>query len=343
MAKTFRKVVLAYSGGLDTSIIIPWLKETYGCEVVAYVANVGQGDELDGIEEKALRSGASQVFVEDLRREFVQDYIFPVLRAGAIYEGKYLLGTSMARPVIAKRQVEIAHKVGADAVAHGATGKGNDQVRFELAYKALDPSLAVIAPWREWHIRSREDAMEYAAARNIPVPVTKDKPYSMDRNLWHISYEGGILEDPAQESPEDVFRWTASPEKAPDEPEYVEIGFEKGYPVSVNGTSCDPVTLLEKLNAIGSRHGVGCVEIVENRLVGMKSRGVYETPGGTLLHAAHRELEALTIDRDTLHFVAGGAAPLQRSHRGGRVRGAGRAALRGSAARSEERRGGEVG
>jgi len=302
MAKTFRKVVLAYSGGLDTSIIIPWLKETYGCEVVAYVANVGQGDELEGIEEKALRSGASQVFVEDLRREFVQDYIFPVLRAGAIYEGKYLLGTSMARPVIAKRQVEIAHKVGADAVAHGATGKGNDQVRFELAYKALDPLLAVIAPWREWHIRSREDAMEYAAARNIPVPVTKDKPYSMDRNLWHISYEGGILEDPAQEPPEDMFRWTVSPDKAPDEPEYVEIGFEKGYPVSVNGTSCDPVTLLEKLNAIGSRHGVGRVDIVENRLVGMKSRGVYETPGGTLLHAAHRELEALTIDRDTLHF-----------------------------------------
>lgn len=302
MARAVRKVVLAYSGGLDTSVIIPWLKENYGCEVVAMVADVGQGDELEGIEEKALRSGASQVFVEDVRRELVEEYIIPVVRAGAVYEGKYLLGTSMARPVIAKRQVELAHRVGADAVAHGATGKGNDQVRFELTYKALDPSLAVIAPWREWHIRSREDAMEYAAARNIPVPVTKAKPYSMDRNLWHISYEGGILEDPAQEPPGDMFRWTVAPEQAPGQPEYVEIGFEGGYPVSVNGVPCDPVTLLEQLNAIGSRHGVGRVDIVENRLVGMKSRGVYETPGGTLLYTAHRELEALTIDRDSMHF-----------------------------------------
>jgi len=300
--QTVRKVVLAYSGGLDTSVAIPWLKENYGCDVVAMVADVGQGDELAGIEEKALKSGASQVFVEDVRREFVQDYVFPALRAGAIYEGKYLLGTSLARPVIAKRQVEIAHKVGADAVAHGATGKGNDQVRFELTYKALDPSLKVIAPWREWEIRSREDAMAYAAARNIPVPVTKAKPYSMDRNLWHISYEGGILEDPWREPPVDMFRWTVAPDQAPDEPEYVEIGFEAGWPVSVNGVACDPVTLVEQLNAIGARHGVGRVDIVENRLVGMKSRGVYETPGGTLLHAAHRELESICVDRDTLHF-----------------------------------------
>ncbi len=302
MKKTYRKVVLAYSGGLDTSVIIPWLKENYGCEVVAMVANVGQDDELAGIEEKAIKSGASQVFVEDVRHEFVKDYIFPTLRAGAVYEGKYLLGTSMARPVIAKRQVEIAHKVGADGLAHGATGKGNDQVRFELTYKALDPSLAVIAPWREWHIRSREDAMEYAAARGIPVPVTKAKPYSMDRNLWHISYEGGILEDPWAEPPADMFRWTVSPEQAPAEPEYVEIGFEAGYPVSVNGAALDPVALVETLNAIGAKHGVGRIDIVENRLVGMKSRGVYETPGGTLLFAAHKELERITIDRDTMHF-----------------------------------------
>jgi len=302
VSKKYRKVVLAYSGGLDTSVIIPWLKETYGCEVVAMVANVGQDDELEGIEEKALKSGASQVFVEDVRQEFVKDYIFRMLRAGAIYEGKYLLGTSIARPVIAKAQVEVAHRVGADAVAHGATGKGNDQVRFELAYKALDPSLGVIAPWREWHIRSREDAMEYAAARCIPVPVTKAKPYSMDRNLWHISYEGGILEDPWAEPPADMFRWTVSPEQAPDEPEYVEIGFEAGYPVAVNGVALDPLALVETLNEIGARHGVGRIDIVENRLVGMKSRGVYETPGGTILFAAHRELERITIDRDTAHF-----------------------------------------
>jgi len=300
--KTYRKVVLAYSGGLDTSVIIPWLKETYGCEVVAMVADVGQGEELEGIEEKALNSGASQVFVEDVRREFVQDCILPALRAGAVYEGKYLLGTALARPIIARRQVEVAHRVGADAVAHGATGKGNDQVRFELAYKALAPELAVIAPWREWTIRSREDAMAYAAARGIPVPVTKAKPYSMDRNLWHISYEGGILEDPWAEPPADLFRWTAPPEQAPGEPEYVEIGFEAGFPVSVNGTVLDPVALVETLNAIGARHGVGRIDIVENRLVGMKSRGVYETPGGTLLHTAHRELERLTLDRDTMRF-----------------------------------------
>lgn len=304
MKQGLRKAVLAYSGGLDTSVIIPWLKETYGCQVVAMVADVGQGDELAGIEEKALQSGASQVFVEDVRRELVERHIFPALRAGAVYEGHYLLGTALARPVIAQRQVEVAHRVGADAVAHGATGKGNDQVRFELTYKALDPSLTVIAPWREWHIRSREEAIEYAAARGIPVPVTKAKPYSMDRNLWHISYEGGILEDPNQEPPADMFRWTAAPELAPAEPEYVEIGFEAGWPTAVNGVRCDSVSLVEQLNAIGARHGVGRVDIVENRLVGMKSRGVYETPGGTLLYAAHRELESLTLDRDTLHFKA---------------------------------------
>lgn len=305
MTKKFRKVVLAYSGGLDTSVIIPWLRENYGCEVIAMAADVGQGDELAGIEEKALQSGASRVFIEDLRREFVAEYIFPALRAGAVYEGKYLLGTSLARPVIAKRQIEIAHRVGADAVAHGCTGKGNDQVRFELTYKALDPSMPVIAPWREWSLRSREDAIEYAAAHNIPVPVTKEKPYSMDRNLWHISYEGGILEDPWFEPPAGMFRWTVAPEDAPHEAEYVEIGFEAGYPVSVNGKRLGPVALLERLNAIGARHGIGRVDTVENRLVGMKSRGVYETPGGTLLHAAHRELEHLTLDRETMHFKEG--------------------------------------
>ncbi|NLN27696.1 MAG: argininosuccinate synthase [Firmicutes bacterium] len=305
MTKKFRKVVLAYSGGLDTSVIIPWLRENYGCEVIAMAADVGQGDELAGIEEKALQSGASRVFIEDLRREFVAEYIFPALRAGAVYEGKYLLGTSLARPVIAKRQIEIAHRVGADAVAHGCTGKGNDQVRFELTYKALDPSMPVIAPWREWSLRSREDAIEYAAAHNIPVPVTKEKPYSMDQNLWHISYEGGILEDPWFAPPAGMFRWTVAPEDAPHEAEYVEIGFEAGYPVSVNGKRLGPVALLERLNAIGARHGIGRVNIVENRLVGMKSRGVYETPGGTLLHAAHRELEHLTLDRETMHFKEG--------------------------------------
>lgn len=305
MTKKFRKVVLAYSGGLDTSVIIPWLRENYGCEVIAMAADVGQGDELAGIEEKALQSGASRVFIEDLRREFVAEYIFPALRAGAVYEGKYLLGTSLARPVIAKRQIEIAHRVGADAVAHGCTGKGNDQVRFELTYKALDPSMPVIAPWREWSLRSREDAIEYAAAHNIPVPVTKEKPYSMDQNLWHISYEGGILEDPWFEPPAGMFRWTVAPEDAPHEAEYVEIGFEAGYPVSVNGKRLGPVALLERLNAIGARHGIGRVDTVENRLVGMKSRGVYETPGGTLLHAAHRELEHLTLDRETMHFKEG--------------------------------------
>lgn len=298
-----RKVVLAYSGGLDTSVMIPWLKEHYGCEVIAVVGDVGQGEgELAGIEEKALRSGASRVYVEDLREEFVRDYIFPTVRAGAMYEGQYLLGTSFARPVIAKRQVEIALAEGADALAHGSTGKGNDQVRFELTYKALAPHLRIIAPWREWELKSREEEIDYAEQRGISVPVTKAKPYSMDRNIWHISYEGGELEDPWNAYSNDMFLWTTSPENAPDTPEVVEITFEKGIPRAVDGVVCDPVSLLEHLNEIGARHGIGRVDIVENRLVGMKSRGVYETPGGTLLYAAHRELESLVQDRETLHY-----------------------------------------
>lgn len=303
MKKSFKKVVLAYSGGLDTSIIIPWLKENYGCEVIAMVADVGQGEEeLAGIEEKAIKSGANKIYVEDLKREFVEDYILPTVQAGAVYEHKYLLGTSMARPVIAKRQVEIAEQEGADALAHGCTGKGNDQVRFELTFKTLRPDLPVIAPWRVWEIRSREDAMAYAAARNIPVPVTKEKPYSMDRNIWHISYEGGVLEDPWNEGPEGMFRWTTDPEKAPDQPEYVELEFVRGVPVALNCVQMPPLPILEELNRIAARHGVGRVDIVENRLVGMKSRGIYETPGGTVLLTAHRELEYLTLERETLHY-----------------------------------------
>lgn len=297
-----KKVVLAYSGGLDTSVIIPWLKENYGCEVVAYAADVGQGEELAPLKEKAIKTGASKIYIEDLKHEFVTDFIFPMLKAGAVYEGKYLLGTSVARPVIAKRQVEIAVKEGADAVAHGATGKGNDQVRFELTFKALKPDLRIIAPWREWDLRSREDEIEYARVRGIPVPVTKEKPYSMDRNLWHISYEGGILEDPWREYDDSMFLYTVSPEKAPDRSEMVTVDFEAGVPVSVNGASLDPVALVFKLNEIGGRHGVGRVDIVENRLVGMKSRGVYETPGGSILYEAHHALETITLDRDTLHF-----------------------------------------
>jgi len=313
MGKAYRKVVLAYSGGLDTSVIIPWLKEKYGCEVIAFVADVGQGDELEGIREKALASGASKVYVEDLRDEFLREYVFPTLRAGAIYERKYLLGTSMARPVIAKHQVQVALAEGADALAHGCTGKGNDQVRFELAYKALAPHLGVIAPWREWEFRSREDEIAYAEKHGIPVPVTREKPYSMDRNLWHISYEGGVLEDPAQSYDEAMFRWTVSPENAPDEPEYVTVHFEAGYPVALGGERLDPVSLVQRLNELGSRHGIGRVDIVENRLVGMKSRGVYETPGGTILYAAHEAVEELTLDRETLHFklmIAGKYAEL---------------------------------
>lgn len=302
MEQKVKKVVLAYSGGLDTSIIIPWLKENYGCEVIAYAADVGQGEELAPLEEKAIKTGASKIYIEDLKAEFVKDFIFPMLKAGAIYEGKYLMGTSVARPVIAKRQVEIAIKEGADAVAHGATGKGNDQVRFELTFKALKPDLKIIAPWREWDIKSREEEIDYAAKRGISVPVTKEKPYSMDRNLWHISYEGGILEDPWNEYNDDMFIYTVSPEKAPDKAEIITIDFEQGVPVAINGQGYDPVALIFKLNEIGGKHGVGRVDIVENRLVGMKSRGVYETPGGTILYEAHHALETITLDRDTLHY-----------------------------------------
>ncbi len=297
-----KKCVLAYSGGLDTSIIVPWLRNNYGCEVIAFCANLGQGDELEGLEEKALASGASKVYVEDLRAEFLTDYVFPTMQAGAIYEREYLLGTSMARPLIAKRMVEIAEMEGADAVAHGATGKGNDQVRFELTVMALNPKLRIIAPWREWNIRGRRDALDYAAEHNVPVKATEDRIYSQDRNLWHLSNEGGPLEDPWTEPPVDMFEWTANPEEAPDEPEYVELYFRQGIPERINGVARGPVGLLEELNALGAKHGIGRVDLVENRLVGMKSRGVYETPGGTILYKAHAALEQLCLDKDTLHY-----------------------------------------
>jgi argininosuccinate synthase len=293
-------VVLAYSGGLDTSIIVPWLRERYGVEVVCVAADVGQGEELSGLEAKALRSGAKACRVEDVREVFLTDFVFPTLRAGAVYGRKYLLGTSMARPIIARRQVEVARSVGAEWLAHGCTGKGNDQVRFELTYAALAPDLGVIAPWREWDIRSREDALEYAASRGIPVEATKAKIYSRDRNLWHISHEGGPLEDPSVAPSEDLFMLTRSPEDAPSRAEEVVIGFEAGVPVSVDGEVLGPVALLERLNGVAGLHGVGRADIVEDRLVGMKSRGVYETPGGTLLYAAHSELEQLVLDRRTL-------------------------------------------
>jgi argininosuccinate synthase len=296
-----RTIALAYSGGLDTSIIVPWLKERHpGARVVCIAGDVGQGEDLDAVRAKALASGADECYVEDLREEFVRDFIFPTLRAGAIYNRKYLLGTSMARPILAKRQVEVARAVGADALAHGCTGKGNDQVRFELTYMAFAPDLPVIAPWREWDIRSREDAIEYAKAHGVPVAATKEKIYSRDANLWHLSHEGGNLEDPNSVPREDMFQLTVSPFAAPDAPEDVVIGFEQGTPVSVNGVRLGPVALLEALNAIGSRHGIGRIDLVEDRLVGMKSRGVYETPGGTLLYAAHSELEQFTLDRRTL-------------------------------------------
>ncbi|NLW25092.1 MAG: argininosuccinate synthase [Clostridia bacterium] len=297
-----KKVVLAYSGGLDTSIIIPWLKENYDLEVICMSADLGQGEELAPLKEKAIKSGASKIYIEDLKDEFVRDFVFPVLKSGAKYEGKYLLGTSFARPLIAKRLVEIAAQEGAEYIAHGATGKGNDQVRFELTVKALNPNIKVIAPWREWDIKSREDAIEYAQARGIPVPVTKDRPYSMDRNVFHLSHEGADLEDPWNEPPKDLFLICKSPEDAPDQPEYVEIDFEKGVPVSINGEKLSPLGILEKANELAAKHGVGIVDIVENRLVGMKSRGVYETPGGTLLHQAHQELEYLTLDRATMEY-----------------------------------------
>ncbi len=297
-----KKVVLAYSGGLDTSIIVPWLRENYGCEVVCFAANIGQEEELDGLETKAIATGASKCYVEDLREEFVSEFILPVIQAGAVYERKYLLGTSTARPLIARRQVEIAEIEGADAVAHGATGKGNDQVRFELTYKALNPKLKIIAPWREWDIRSREDALAYAAARNIPVSATAQKIYSRDRNLLHLSHEGGLLENPWNEPEEDMYQLTVSPQNAPDEAETVEIEFKEGVPKKINGVGYGLVDLMYRLNALGATHAIGRVDLVENRLVGMKSRGVYETPGGTILLAAHRELEALTLDRETLHY-----------------------------------------
>lgn len=299
-----KKVALAYSGGLDTSVIIPWLKENYGCEVVAVCGDIGQGgDELSGLEAKALKTGASEVHVEDMREEFVRDYLWKIVRAGGEYEHKYLLGTSIARPLLAKRQVEVALATGCDGLAHGCTGKGNDQVRFELTYKALAPQLSVIAPWREWDIVSREDAIAYAAAHNVPISQTTTKIYSRDRNIWHISHEGGALEDPANAAPDEIWMLTKSPREAPDTPVDVTIGFESGVPVAVNGKTCSSaVELLETLNAIGSEAGIGRVDLVENRFVGMKSRGCYETPGGTLIFYAHRELESLTLDRNTLHY-----------------------------------------
>jgi argininosuccinate synthase len=294
-------IVLAYSGGLDTSIIVPWLRENYeNAEVICVAADVGQGEELTGLEHRARQQGASALVVEDLRDAFVREAIFPTLRAGAIYARKYLLGTSMARPIIARSQAQLAVKVGAAALAHGCTGKGNDQVRFELTYAAFAPGLKVIAPWRDWDIRSREDAINYADSRGIDVPVTKAKIYSRDRNLWHISHEGGPLEDPAFEPTEDIFMLTRSPESAPDRAEYIEIGFESGYPVTLNGEVFSPVGLVEALNQIGGLHGIGRADIVEDRMVGMKSRGIYETPGGTLLYTAHRELEQLVLDRRAL-------------------------------------------
>ena len=299
---TISKVVLAYSGGLDTSVILPWLKENYGCEVITFTADLGQGaEELDGLEDKALSCGASRAYVLDLREEFLSDYAFPTMQASAIYERQYLLGTSFARPVTAKHMVKVADREGADAIAHGCTGKGNDQVRFELTVKALNPLLKVIAPWREWDIRSREDALAYADAHDIPV-AHKRSTYSRDRNIWHMSHEGGILEDPWAEPEEDMFCLTVAPESAPDEPQYVTLDFENGIPVALGGISMGPVELLTRLNEVGGEHGIGRADMVENRLVGMKSRGVYETPGGTILYAAHQGLESICLDRETLHY-----------------------------------------
>jgi argininosuccinate synthase len=297
-----KKIVLAYSGGLDTSVMLRWLRDKYQCEVICYCADVGQGEELDGLEAKAIKTGASKLYVEDLREEFVRDYVWTALKANAVYEGVYLLGTSLARPVIAKRQIEIAQREGADAVAHGATGKGNDQVRFELTFYALQPDIKVIAPWREWEFKGRSDLIAYAKEHDIPVTATHEKPYSTDRNLMHISFEGGVLEDPWREPPADMFQLTRSPEEAKSEAEYVEISFEKGEPVAVNGQKLKPVALLETLNQLAGAHGIGRVDLVENRFVGMKSRGVYETPGVTILQAAHRALESITLDREVVHL-----------------------------------------
>ena len=299
-----KKVVLAYSGGLDTSVIVPWLKENYGCEVVCFTADVGQAEETDGLEAKALASGASQLILHDMREEFVEEYLYPVLRAGAVYERKYLLGTSMARPLIAKHQVEVAHEVGADAVAHGATGKGNDQVRFELGAYGLKPDIKVIAPWREWDLNSREQMLAYAERHAIPIERKRGQksPYSMDANLLHISYEGGILEDPWQEAEESMWRWSVAPESAPDAPEYLELDYAGGDIVAVNGEKLSPAAVLRELNRLGGRHGIGRIDIVENRYVGMKSRGCYETPGGTIMLRAHRAIESITLDREVAHL-----------------------------------------
>jgi argininosuccinate synthase len=302
MSQDVEKVVLAYSGGLDTSVILKWLLNEYGCEVIAFTADIGQGEELKGLSDKAMATGASKAYVEDLREEFVRDFVFSAIKANAIYEGVYLLGTSIARPLIAKKQIEIARQEGADAVAHGATGKGNDQVRFEITYLSLEPNVKIIAPWREWDLGSREALIDYAEKNGIAVPVTKEKPYSIDRNLLHISFEGGILEDPWFEPQEDMFVLSASPEGAPDQATYLEIDFEQGVPVGLDGETYGPVELLENLNRVGGENGIGRVDLVENRYVGMKSRGVYETPGGTILHVAHRAVESLTLDREVMHL-----------------------------------------
>ena len=299
---SIKKIVLAYSGGLDTSVILKWPKETYNCQVVAFCADIGQGDEVTEVADKAKATGADEVFVEDLQEEFARDFVFPILRANAIYEGSYLMGTSIARPLIAQGQVEVARETGADAVSHGATGKGNDQVRFELTYQALAPDLHIIAPWREWNMQGREDLVSYAWTQGIPVPVTVEKPYSMDRNLLHLSFEGGILEDPWAEPPADMFVLTKSPEAAPDDARYVEIDFEAGDPVAVDGERLSPARLLARLNDVGGEHGIGRVDLVENRYVGLKSRGVYETPGGTIIRAAHMAVESLTMDREVMHL-----------------------------------------
>lgn len=302
MSDKINKVVLAYSGGLDTSVILKWLIETYDCEVIAFSADLGQEEELDHLEEKALKTGAKAVYIDDLKETFVKDYVFPAFRANAVYESQYLLGTSLARPLIAKRQIEIAQIEGADAVSHGATGKGNDQVRFELSYLALNPDIKIIAPWREWTLNSRTSLMEFAETRGIPVPTTPAKPYSSDRNLLHVSYEGGVLEDPWQRSPEDMFTLTVSPKDAPDKLEIIEITFKQGDPVAINNKELSPANLLKELNRLGGRNGIGRTDIVENRFVGMKSRGVYETPGGTILRTAHIAIESITMDREVMHL-----------------------------------------
>lgn len=302
MSDTVNKVVLAYSGGLDTSVILKWLIQTYGCEVIAFSADLGQGDEMSRVEENALKTGATKVYIDDLQETFVKDYVFPAFRANAVYEGQYLLGTSLARPLIAKRQMEIARMEGADAVSHGATGKGNDQVRFELSYYAIHPNIKIIAPWREWDLNSRSDLMAFAEQHGIEVPTTPAKPYSTDGNLLHISYEGGLLEDPWNEPPHDMFHMTVSPQDAPDKPEIIEITFKQGDPVAMNDKNMSPAELLKELNRLGGRSGIGRVDIVENRFVGMKSRGVYETPGGTVLRAAHMAIESITMDREVMHL-----------------------------------------